>query len=163
VSRSKRLQVRPRASSFLALVLLLGAVTGCAGQGKVGPDAIAGKTPDGTVEMRQVQVAYIGSGSTGNGVLHYQGRDYPFNVSGLGVGGLGASTIDAVGEVYDLPTLSRFAGKYAQARYGVALGNWSAGNLWLQNGSGVILHLKARRTGLMLSLGGDAVVITPAR
>ena len=25
---------------------------------------------------------------------------------------------------------------------------------------GVILHLKAKRTGLMLSLGGDAVVIT---
>jgi len=29
----------------------------------------------------------------------------------------------------------------------------------MQNQSGVILHLKAKRTGLMLSLGGDAVVI----
>jgi hypothetical protein len=30
----------------------------------------------------------------------------------------------------------------------------------MQNESGVILHLKAKRTGLILSLGGDAVVIS---
>lgn len=30
---------------------------------------------------------------------------------------------------------------------------------WLQNNNGVIMHLKAKREGLMLSLGGDAVVI----
>jgi hypothetical protein len=33
------------------------------------------------------------------------------------------------------------------------------GDLWLQNGTGVIMHLVAKRQGLMLSLGGDAVVI----
>jgi hypothetical protein len=30
----------------------------------------------------------------------------------------------------------------------------------MQNESGVILRLKAKRTGLILSLGGDAVVIS---
>jgi hypothetical protein len=30
----------------------------------------------------------------------------------------------------------------------------------MQNGAGVIMHLKAKRTGLMLSLGGDAMVVT---
>ena len=30
----------------------------------------------------------------------------------------------------------------------------------MQNEAGVIMHLKAKRTGLMLSLGGDAVVIS---
>ena len=30
----------------------------------------------------------------------------------------------------------------------------------MQNGAGVIMHLKAQREGLMLSLGGDAMVIT---
>ena len=39
-------------------------------------------------------------------------------------------------------------------------GTASAGDLWLQNEAGVIMHLKAKRTGLMLSLGGDAVVIS---
>ena len=50
-------------------------------------------------------------------------------------------------------------GEHAQGRYGFALGEASKGDLWLQNEAGVILQLKAKRTGLMLSLGGDAVVI----
>jgi hypothetical protein len=36
----------------------------------------------------------------------------------------------------------------------------SGGDLWLQNENGVILHLHAKREGLMLSLGGDAIVIS---
>jgi hypothetical protein len=55
--------------------------------------------------------------------------------------------------------LRDFPGAYAQARYGFALGTASIGELWLQNNNGVIMHLKAKREGLMLSLGGDAVVI----
>ncbi len=129
---------------------------------EIGPSAIAGRQPDGTVEMRQVQVAYIGSGSGGNGVLTHRGRRYPFTVGGLGVGGIGASTIEATGEVYNMPSVAQFPGAYAQARYGFALGTASSGDMWLQNEAGVILHLKARREGLMLSLGGDAVVITMA-
>jgi hypothetical protein len=110
--------------------------------------------------MQQVQAAFIGSGSTGDGTLTYRGRSYPFTVSGLGVGGIGVSTIDATGEVYDLRAVQDFPGTYAQGRYGFAVGEASAGDLWLKNGNGVVMHLKAKRTGLMLSLGGDAVVIT---
>jgi hypothetical protein len=40
------------------------------------------------------------------------------------------------------------------------VGNMSRGDLWLQNGSGVVMHLKAKREGLMLSVGGDAMVIS---
>jgi hypothetical protein len=40
-----------------------------------------------------------------------------------------------------------------------SVGTASAGDLWLQNGHGVVMHLVAKRRGLMLSLGGDAVVI----
>ncbi|MEW6269492.1 MAG: hypothetical protein AB1689_09380 [Thermodesulfobacteriota bacterium] len=140
------------AASFLA--------TGCMGSVKVGPDAVAGQTPDAYVTMQQVQAAYIGSGSTGSGVLYYKGREYPFSVGGLGIGGIGVSTIEAEGEVYQLGDLGEFPGAYAQARYGFALGTFSGGDLWLQNESDVILHLKAKRTGLMLSLGGDAVAIS---
>jgi hypothetical protein len=140
-----------------ALMLFL---SGCQSSVKLGPEAVAGLTPDATVDMNEVQVAYIGSAGGGNGSLFYRGRVYPFSVAGLGVGGLGASTISAEGEVYKLPSLANFPGSYAQGRYGFAIGNLSGGDLWLQNESGVILHLKAKRTGLMLSLGGDAVVIS---
>jgi hypothetical protein len=63
-------------------------------------------------------------------------------------------------EVYNLRDLAQFPGTYGQARYGFAIGTAGAGDLWLQNEAGVIIPLKAQRTGLLLSLGGDAVVIS---
>ena len=141
----------------LALALLLAA---CTSSIKLGPQAVAGLTPDGTVDMNEVQAAFIGSAGGGTGTLYYQGGAYSFTIAGLGVGGIGASTIDANGEVYKLRSLANFPGTYGQARYGFAIGTMSGGDLWLQNESGVIMHLKAKRTGLMLSLGGDAVVIS---
>ena len=77
--------------------------------------------------MTQVQAAYLGSGSAGNGVLRYQGSTYPFNVGGLGVEGIGISKIEAKGEVYGLKRLGDFPGAYVQGRSGFALGNTSAG------------------------------------
>jgi hypothetical protein len=59
-----------------------------------------------------------------------------------------------------MQNLSQFAGSYAQASYGFALGATSSGDLWMQNQAGVIMHLKAKRTGLMLSLGADAISIS---
>lgn len=143
--------------SLWLLALLLAA---CTSSVRLGPETVAGLTPDGTIDMSQVQVAYIGSGGGGTGTLFYRGRAYPFTVGGVGVGGIGASTLDASGEVYKLRDIAQFPGTYVQGRYGFALGTQSAGDLWLQNDSGVIMHLKAKRTGLMLSLGADAVVIT---
>jgi hypothetical protein len=144
---------------FLA-VLALTLLGACSGSVKLGPQAVAGLTPDGTVDMQEVQVAYLASGGGGSGTLFYRGRTYPFTIAGLGVGGIGASTISAAGEVYKLPSLAQFPGAYAQGRYGFAIGEVSGGDLWLQNEAGVILHLKAKREGLMLSLGGDAIVIS---
>jgi hypothetical protein len=125
----------------------------------VGPEAVAGLAPDSTIDMREVQAAFLASGGGGHGTLFYHGREYPFTIGGLGVGGIGASTISASGEVYKLNSIAQFPGTYAEARYGFALGNRSGGDLWLQNNAGVIMHLKAKREGLILSLGGDAILI----
>jgi hypothetical protein len=148
-----------RSVCALAAPLIL-SIAACTSSVKVGPEAVTGQTPDGYVTMEQVQAAYIGSGSAGSGTLYYGGSEFPFTVGGLGIGGIGVSTIEAEGEVYELDDVAEFPGAYAQARYGFALGTASGGDLWLQNESGVILHLKAKRTGLMLSLGGDAVAIS---
>jgi hypothetical protein len=141
-----------------AMALLL--LSSCSTSVKVGPQAIAGLSPDGSIDMQEVQVAYLASGGGGHGTLFYHGNAYPFTIGGLGVGGIGASTISASGEVYKLNSLAQFPGAYAEGRYGFAIGDRSGGDLWLQNESGVILHLKAKREGLMLSLGGDAIVIS---
>jgi hypothetical protein len=104
-------------------------LTGCVGSVALGPDAVKGQTPDGTVDMQEVQAAYIGSGSAGTGILYFRGVRYPFEVGGVGVGGVGLSTIDATGEVYNLGELGQFPGTYGQARYGFAIGTASAGDL----------------------------------
>jgi hypothetical protein len=67
--------------------------------------------------------------------------------------------MQATGDVYDLRELSQFPGAYGEARYGAVAGDKSTGALWLENPNGVILSLKARRVGLAVSLGADAVII----
>ena len=57
-------------------------LTGCAGSVELGPDAVKGQTPDGTVDMQEVQAAYIGSGSGGTGTLFFRGVQYPVEVGG---------------------------------------------------------------------------------
>jgi hypothetical protein len=57
--------------------------------------------------------------------------------------GIGASTSSASREVYKLNNIAQFPGAYAQGRYGLARGNKTAGDLWIQN-----------------DVGSDTVVIT---
>jgi hypothetical protein len=78
--------------------------------------------PSGSVNIHQVQVAFIGSGTVGGGTLHFRGRSYPFKLGGLGIGGIGVSTLDATGTVYNLRRLQDFEGVYGQAQVGWAVG-----------------------------------------
>ena len=130
--------------------------------GSLPPDAFgqsAPPRPSGSVSIHQVQVAFIGSGAVGGGNLYYRGRSYPFKLGGLGIGGIGVSRLDASGNVYNLHRLQDFDGVYGQARTGWAIGGQGKGQMWLQNGNGVYLRLKAQRQGLSLSLGADGVVV----
>jgi hypothetical protein len=113
----------------------------------------------GSVTIEQVQIAFIGSGNLGGGTLIVGGQKYSFSIGGLGIGGFGVSRMECTGTVYNLKNLNDFTGGYVQARYGMAIGSAGGGQLWLENTKGVVLELKAKRTGLALSLGGDAVYI----
>lgn len=115
--------------------------------------------PSGEVTIDQVQVAFLISGNLGGGKLTYKGKTYDFTIGGLGVGGIGASSIQATGTIYNLNKLEDFPGAYGQARAGYVAGNVSSGELWLQNSKGVYMSLKAVRQGLALSLGADAIYI----
>jgi len=148
----RRLSTRRRFMVTGGLMLCL-----CFGMGQAQAQEETRKS--GTVEIEQVQLAFIGSGNLGGGTLHFQGQEYHFTVGGLGIGGFGVSKITATGDVYNLSDPRFFPGAYIQGRYGVALGDLSTGKLWLKNSNGVVLSLEAAREGLALSLGGDAVYI----
>jgi hypothetical protein len=123
-----------------------------------GSDRTGGK-PSGTVSIHQVQVAFIGSGTSGSGTLQFQGKSYRFKVGGLGIGGIGYSQIDATGTVYNLNRLEDFNGVYGQARTGFAAGKSGKGDMWVKNPNGVYLRVHAQRSGLALSIGGDGLII----
>jgi hypothetical protein len=114
----------------------------------------------GTVDINQTRVSFLVSGNTGGGVLHYGGRDYPFTIGGLGIGGIGVTKLTARGEVYNLPSAARFQGMYSQFRTGMALGDTGNGKLWLKNGDGVVLKLRGDGKGIGLTMGADAVRIS---
>lgn len=145
---------RRRALQCLAAGAGAGLATGLLPRG-----ARADLVQTATLTIEQVQIAFIGSGNLGGGTLAFQGGKYDFTVGGLGIGGIGISRMTATGAVYNLNRLEDFPGAYVQGRYGLAIGEISAGELFLQNTHGVGIRLKAERTGLALSLGGDAVYI----
>src|SRR5260221_14154666 len=92
---------RRRVIFRLALVALL-PFAGCASSQNIDQQSLNGKQPDGTVEMEQVQAAFIGSGGGGRGTLDFHGQTYRFAVGGLVIGGIGASPFTAQGGVYVL-------------------------------------------------------------
>ena len=167
---------RQRATLGRAVVaaLALGALAACAGgppEEQIGPPpgmettapapgsapTLHGEAPSGYVDMKEVSIAYLGQAGGGKGTLTFQGQTYPFDIAGLGGGGIGVSKLDASGEVYNLTDLAQFPGAYGEGRYGAVIGDASTGDLWLENNDGVVMHLKAKREGLMLSLGADVV------
>lgn len=122
----------------------------------VDPDSLE---PAGQVELKQYTVAYMGSGTMGGGTLTVDGKTYPFRISGLGVGGFGASSIDAEGVVYNLPDIEAFPGTYGNARMGMTAGDSGSGKLWLRSPTGVVIELDSEMRGLALSTGLDGIYI----
>ncbi|MGA7879137.1 MAG: hypothetical protein WCA08_25985 [Desulfoferrobacter sp.] len=115
--------------------------------------------PSGTVTINEYELAYIFNGQLGGGKLNFQGNTYDFKLGGLGIGGIGASHIQASGEVYNLNNVSQFPGTYLQGSLGYSATNQGKGDLWLQNENGVVLHLKTSQQGLGLTTGADGIVV----
>ena len=116
------------------------------------------ETPSGSVEIEGKQIALIVGGGWGGGVLHYQGQDHPFKITGLKAGGIGYVSLDAVGEVYFLDKLEDFTGKYGTAAIG-ATAVKGAVVATIENSKGVILRLKAKSEGAALNLGVGGISI----
>ena len=113
----------------------------------------------GQIELSQYTVAYVGSATMGGGTLTVNGKSRPFKIAGLGVGGFGASAIDASGVVYNLPSLDAFPGTYGNARLGLTAGESGGGKLWLRNPNGVVIELVSEMRGLALAGGVDGILI----
>ena len=121
--------------------------------------AMATEKPDGTVTIKQLQVAFWVGIDAGKGTLHYKGEDYPFKVGGLKAGiAFTASYVSLAGEVYNLTKPEDLAGTYVAAEGGVAVAGGIKG-IVLQNEKGVRLNLHGTQAGVDLSIAVKGMVI----
>jgi hypothetical protein len=139
--------------TFLAAVL---AIAGCSGMNVPTAQSIAGLTPSGSVTVNETFAAGYGGG---RGTLSFNGGTYPFTLVGAVVGPGGAERVTAAGEVYKLTNLEDFNGRYTQSSGAAGLSRGGAGELWLENNAGVIMHLYSQTQGVLLSLGKEEIVV----
>ena len=116
----------------------------------------------GAVSVDLTTVAAGVGASWGSGVLRFQGQRHLFKIDGLSVGNVGISSINAVGNVYNMTSLSQFAGNYAAVGAGVTLAGGVAG-LKMQNQSGVIINLYAVQQGVQLNIGPQGFTVSGVR
>lgn len=121
--------------------------------------ADAPKVPSGTVNITETQFALIVGGSRGSGVLTYQGKTYPFKISGMSVGAnVGISKVSLAGEVYDMNNLSKFSGTFTKLESSITLGGGVGGTV-LKNQNGVIMRLTSTSEGVQLNLSSSGVTV----
>ena len=113
----------------------------------------------GAVRMHIVKAGFIVGVGGGSGVLHFQGRNYPLSVGGIGVGSLGVAAVDLVGTATNLHRATDIAGSYSGAGAGGAfVGGASVATL--QNQNGVVLTLRGVQAGFQVSLGLGGMTIS---
>jgi len=120
--------------------------------------AIAEETPSGTLEISSKTIA-IGIGvNWGTGTLKFKGKSYKFKLNGLSVLDVGITSISAAGEVFNLKSLSDFAGTYSGGGAAIAVAG-GAGAQELKNQNGVKIRLKSKKQGVQLKLAPEGVKI----
>ena len=123
----------------------------------------AGAVEAGVTDVRRegssiVHRVRVGGG-TADGVLHFQGKTYPFKAKGVTVGGIGYTKSHAQGDVYFLKNAEDFAGSYSAVTIGAAAGTAGAGGSQYENQKGVYVRVKSKSEGLALNLGLGVVTV----
>lgn len=122
--------------------------------------ATPGHAETGAVSVVFTKGGFIIGAGSGQGVLVFQGKKYPFTVAGMSVGfTIGASTTKYVGRALNLRSPGDLAGSYAAGGAGGAIAA-GAGGVQLQNAKGVILQLSGPRVGAEVSAAVGGVTIT---
>lgn len=119
------------------------------------------RVPSGLVSLNFKSVGLGVGGSSGDGVLTFQGKNYPFSISGLSLGDVGASTFQGAGKVYDLKRRADFSGNYAATQAALAV-RGGQGEVSMRNAKGVtivVLPNEGKESGTRLSLGASGVTI----
>jgi hypothetical protein len=117
-----------------------------------------GQAPEGTVKMTGKSVAAGIGFSWGSGVLTYQGKEYPFTISGLSAGDIGFNVAELSGEVFNLKNLADFNGNYTSFGAGLTIAGGGSGAT-MKNQNGVVINVVGTTQGLTVKLGVDGMKV----
>jgi hypothetical protein len=145
----------------LLLSLLASVFVSAAVSAADAPPVSEGAIPSGYVWLSGGSVA-IGIGyAWGHGTL-YNSKDqkeYKFKLSGVSVVDVGAASLTAEGEVYNLTKPSDLNGDYSAVTAGATVG--AGGSIaYLKNNNGVVIKLHSQTEGLRFNLSANGVHIT---
>ena len=143
----------PRLLHIIALILgavLLAITVSVASAGDVKPTATA------SIETKAVAVG-VGY-SWGDGVLTFQGKNYPFKIKGLSVIDVGISSVSAQGDVYYLNDVKDFAGTFTAAEAGAAVGG-GVGAQIMQNQNGIVMKITSKKAGIQFKLAPEGLKV----
>ena len=118
----------------------------------------AEQKPDATVKMTGKSLAAGVGYSWGSGVLTYQGKDYPFSITGLSAGDIGVSSAELSGSVYNLKNLADFDGNYTGVSAGATVAGGGGGTT-MKNQNGVVMNVVSTTRGLTFKLGVDGMKV----
>ncbi|PYJ10270.1 MAG: DUF1134 domain-containing protein [Verrucomicrobia bacterium] len=118
----------------------------------------AEEKPDATVKMTGKALSAGVGYSWGSGTLTYQGKEYPFSISGLSAGNIGASSAELSGEVFNLKNLADFNGNYTSAGAGATVAG-GGGGMTMKNQNGVTMNVAGTTRGVSFKLGVDGMKV----
>jgi len=123
--------------------------------------AYAGQTPDGTLKITRRSVAE-GIGLTwGEGVLNYQGKEYPFSFHASGrlrEVDVKTTAAELSGQVFNLKNLDDFNGNYKSVE-GEQMATGGGTRATLKNPQGVVVNLVSTVAGRKFTLAREGMDI----
>lgn len=108
--------------------------------------------PPPFIELQSTAIAAGIGARFGGGTLLVGGQEHPFSMTGVSLGDLGFSRLDASGVVANLEDVSDFAGTYVAVEAGAALGV-GVSTVTMRNENGVVITLQSNVKGVQLTLG----------
>jgi len=115
--------------------------------------------PVGSISFETTSIAAGVGVSWGNGTFAFEGKKYPIAIKGLGIGEVGISKVNAIGDVFNLTKPSDVAGTYVGISGGIAIAGGVKGIL-ARDEKGVVIDLRATQQGVSLNLGTDGFTVS---
>jgi hypothetical protein len=114
----------------------------------------------GTVHITFKKGGLVFGVGSGSGTLHFQGRNYPLEVSGISIGTVGVGVTEFKGHAHNLRHAADIVGTYTAVSVSMAVAG-GAKVARLQNSNDVVyLRLEGPQVGLELSASVSGLTIS---